>query len=171
MHGSHHSACSKCIHEQSECERPHQVLASQWPRSGIGDESQHRHWEELKTSKGGQYSTQQSVGHATWFSNDNWESKYFKILWSPQTDSHIAENACCIDCADTWLSKRVQWQSKSHSMNRSTTNYVYEDRVEFHTEVAGADAPFTTIHRRVARESRIPWLPASLHHTGWMDHW
>ena len=26
---------------------------------------------------------------------------------SPETDHHIAENACCIDYADTWSSKRV----------------------------------------------------------------
>jgi len=26
---------------------------------------------------------------------------------SVETDHHIAENACCIDYADTWLSKRV----------------------------------------------------------------
>jgi hypothetical protein len=31
-------------------------------------------------------------------------SSYFE---SPETDHHIAENACCIDYADTWSSKRV----------------------------------------------------------------
>jgi hypothetical protein len=33
-----------------------------------------------------------------------------RISWyfeSPETDLHIAENACCIDYADTWSSKRV----------------------------------------------------------------
>jgi len=32
-------------------------------------------------------------------------SRYFE---SAQTDLHIAENACCIDYADTWSSKQVQ---------------------------------------------------------------
>jgi len=31
-------------------------------------------------------------------------SRYFE---SAETDLHIAENACCIDYANTWLSKRV----------------------------------------------------------------
>jgi len=31
-------------------------------------------------------------------------STYYK---SAETDLHIAENACCIDYADTWMSKRV----------------------------------------------------------------
>jgi len=31
-------------------------------------------------------------------------SRYFE---SPETDLQIAENACCFDYADTWLSKRV----------------------------------------------------------------
>jgi len=31
-------------------------------------------------------------------------SRYFE---SAETDLHIAENACCIDYADTWSSKRV----------------------------------------------------------------
>jgi len=32
---------------------------------------------------------------------------------SAETDIHIAENACCIDYADTWTSKRVYWLSKA----------------------------------------------------------
>jgi len=39
-------------------------------------------------------------------------SRYFE---SPETDLHIAENACCIDYTDTWSSKRVHWLSKSQS--------------------------------------------------------
>jgi len=37
-------------------------------------------------------------------------SRYFE---SPETDLHIAENACCIDSSDTWSSKRVHSLSKS----------------------------------------------------------
>ena len=36
-------------------------------------------------------------------------SRYFE---SPETDLDIAENACCIDHADTWLSKQVHWLLK-----------------------------------------------------------
>jgi len=32
---------------------------------------------------------------------------YFMIFESPETDPHIADNACCIDYADTWSSKQV----------------------------------------------------------------
>jgi len=37
-------------------------------------------------------------------------SRYFE---SAETDHHIAENACCIDYANTWSSKRVHWLSKN----------------------------------------------------------
>jgi len=37
---------------------------------------------------------------------------------SPETDLHIPENACCIDYADTWSSKRVHWLSKYQSLHR-----------------------------------------------------
>jgi hypothetical protein len=54
VHGAHDTASFRCIHEQSQCKRPHQVLGSAWARSAIGREWKHRHWEESKTSKGGQ---------------------------------------------------------------------------------------------------------------------
>jgi len=46
-------------------------------------------------------------------------SRYFE---SPETDLHVAENACGIDYANTWLSKQIHRQSKSQSPHRSTIN-------------------------------------------------
>jgi len=80
MHGARHTAGFRCIHEQSQCKRPHQVLGSPWVQSAIWREGMHRFWEESKTSKTGQRLNQQRVGHETRFSNRNWESTYFKIL-------------------------------------------------------------------------------------------
>jgi len=51
-------------------------------------------------------------------------SWYFE---SPEIDLHIAENACGIDYADTWSSKRVHWLSKSQSPHCSTSDYGCED--------------------------------------------
>jgi hypothetical protein len=45
-----------------------------------------------------------------------------RYIESPETDHHIAENACCIDYADTWLSKRVCCLSKSQSPHCDTSN-------------------------------------------------
>jgi len=42
---------------------------------------------------------------------------------SPETFVHIAANACYNDYPDTWSSKWVHSQSKSQSMNCSTTYY------------------------------------------------
>jgi len=53
-------------------------------------------------------------------------SRYFE---SPNTDLHIAENACCIYCADTWPSKRVHWLSKWLSMQCSTSDHGYKNTV------------------------------------------
>ena len=49
---------------------------------------------------------------------------------SAETDLHIAENACCIDYADTWMLKRVHWLSKSQSLDRITTHYGCEDTLK-----------------------------------------
>jgi len=74
-------------------------------------------------------------------------STYFE---SAETDIHIAENACCIDYADTWSTKRVHWVSKSQSADRSTTHYGCEDTLELDTGVARARLPITWIHTRLA---------------------
>jgi len=94
-------------------------------------------------------------------------SRYFE---SHETDLHIAVNACSIVYADTWSSKRVHWLSQSHTPQRVTTEYGYEDMLELKTGVAWEGLPTTRIHLRVARKSKIQWLPATYHNTGWMDH-
>jgi len=94
-------------------------------------------------------------------------SRYFE---SPETDLHIAENACCIDYADTWSSKRVHWLSKSHSLHPRTSDYGYEVMLEPDTGHAPAHLPITGIHTRVAPHFKVQWLPATLHNTTWIDH-
>jgi len=93
--------------------------------------------------------------------------RYFE---KTETDHHIAENACCIDYADPWSSKRVRWLSKGHSTKWRTTYYGCENMVEFDTGVAGASLPIMRIHGRVAQDSSIQQLQATIHNTGWMDH-
>jgi len=89
---------------------------------------------------------------------------------SPETHGHIADDACCIDYADTWSSKRVHWLSKSQRPPHSTTNYGCEDTLELNTGVVWAILPITRIHPQVAPKSNIQRLPTTLHVTGWMDH-
>jgi len=93
-------------------------------------------------------------------------SWYFE---SPEIDGHIAENACGIDYADTWSSKRVHWLSKSHSPHCRTSDYGCEDMLELEIGVTRARLPITWIHARVAPSSYIQRLPATLHNTRWMD--
>jgi len=88
----------------------------------------------------------------------------------PESDLDMAENTCCVDYADTWLLKRVHWMSKSQSTNFSTTYHGCEDMLELDTGVAWASLPITRIHLQVAQESKIQWLLATLHNTGWMDN-
>jgi len=87
----------------------------------------------------------------------------------PETDLHIAENACCINYADTWLPKQVCWLLKSQSLPCGTSDYGCEDMVELHTGVGRAHLPITGIHMRVASKSKIQWIPATSHNSGWMD--
>ena len=94
-------------------------------------------------------------------------SRYFE---SPETDLYIAENACCIDYTDTWLSKRVQWVSTSEIPHHSATNYGCKDTLELDTGIAWASLPITRLHLRIAPKPKTHWLLATLHNTWWMDH-
>jgi len=60
-------------------------------------------------------------------------SRYFE---SAETDLHIAENACCIDYANTWSSKRVHWLSNSQCPHCGTSDYGCEDPWELDSGVA-----------------------------------
>jgi len=94
-------------------------------------------------------------------------SRHFE---KPETDLHIAENACCIDYTDTWASKQLLWLSKSERTNCVNTEYKCEDPVEFETGVVWACLMIGRIHLQVASESKIQQLPATPHNTEWMDH-
>jgi len=97
-----------------------------------------------------------------------------RISWyfeSPETDLHIADNACCIDYADTWSSKRVHWLSKSQSPDGGTSDYRCEETLELYTGVTQVCLPITGIHTWVASKSKTHWIPATVHNTGWIDDW
>jgi len=87
-----------------------------------------------------------------------------------QTDLHIAANARCNDHTETGSSKRVRWLSNSQRTNRSVADYGYETSPEFHIGDAWASLSITRINPRVARESKIQPLQASIRNTQWMDH-
>jgi len=89
---------------------------------------------------------------------------------SPETDLHIAENACCSDYTNTWSSKRVHWLSKSQGPHRSATNYGCENTLELDTGVPQACLPIMRIDAGGAYKPNIQRFPATLHHTGWVDH-
>jgi len=88
----------------------------------------------------------------------------------PDNGVHRAENACCIDCADTWSSKQVHWLSKCHSTTSSITYYECENTVQLITAVAWPSVPIISIHLWVDEESKILQLPGTLHNNGQMDH-
>jgi len=96
-----------------------------------------------------------------------------RISWyfeSPQADLHIAENACCINYANTWSPKRVYWLSKSQSPHCSTSDYGCEDTLELYTGVSRVRLLFTGIHTWVASKPKIQWIPPAIHNSGWMDY-
>jgi len=86
-------------------------------------------------------------------------SWYFEC---PEADLHLAENACCINHANTWPPKKVHWLSKSQSPHCSTSDYGSEETLELHTGVARARLPITGIHTGVASKSKIQWIPAAV---------
>jgi len=94
-------------------------------------------------------------------------SWYFE---SSETDRHIAENACCIEYADSGSPKWVQWLSKGQGPHRCTSDYWFQDTLELNTGVARAQLPCTRIHTRVAPTSKIHLLPTTFHNSRWMDY-
>jgi hypothetical protein len=94
-----------------------------------------------------------------------------RISWyfaSPETDLHIAENACCIAYAHTWSSKRVHWLSKSQSPHCRTFDYRCEDTLALYTGVTQAGLPITGIHPWVASKPNIHRIPATVHNSRWV---
>jgi len=95
-----------------------------------------------------------------------------RISWyfeSPEADLHIAENACCINNANTWSPERVHWLSQSQSLHCSTSDFGCEDRLGLYIGVARARLSFTGIHTRVASNPKIQRILAVIHNSGWMD--
>jgi len=86
------------------------------------------------------------------------------------TNLDTAKNDYSIDYPDTGMSKQVHWRWKSQSTHCNTSYDGCEESLEFNTEVAWASLPNTRIHLQVASESKIQWLPATHHNTGWMHH-
>jgi len=70
-------------------------------------------------------------------------SWYFEC---PETDGHKAQNAWCIDYANTWSSKWVHWLSTCQILHHSTTVYGYEDTLQLNIWVTWASIPITRIH-------------------------
>jgi len=61
-----------------------------------------------------------------------------RISWyfeSPEADLLIAENACCINYANTWLPKQVHLLSKSQSPHCGTSYCGREDTLELYMEL------------------------------------
>jgi len=69
---------------------------------------------------------------------------------SPETILHVAEQACCIDYAATWSSKRVHFLSESESPHCCTSDKGCEDPLELDPGVARASLLITWIPTRVA---------------------
>ena len=93
-------------------------------------------------------------------------SWYFE---SPETNLHIAENACCIDYADTWSSKRVYLLSISESPHCGISNYGCEDTLKLYTGDTQMGLPSMGIHMWGASQIKIHWIPATVHNSRWMD--
>jgi hypothetical protein len=70
-------------------------------------------------------------------------STYFE---SPETDLHIAENACRLDYADSWSSKRVHSLSRCQRPDRGTSDYGCEDMLKLYPGVSGGHLPITGNH-------------------------
>jgi len=145
-------------------------LGSRWGWSAIWIECKHRHWGESKTSKDGNARMKKELAMWPGLAKIIEKVRISRYFESRETDLHIPQNACCMDYADTWSSKRVHWLSKSQSPHCGTTYYGCENDFELDIAVACLSLPITRIPVAVAPESNIQWIPATLHNTRRMDH-
>jgi len=113
LHGARHTAGFRCIHEKSRCEG----RAKSW--EAHQHDQQFRENESMDTGKRQRL---RKEGNARINKVSAMRpglakiSEKVHISWyfdCPEADLHIAENACCINYANTWSPKRVHWLSKS----------------------------------------------------------
>jgi hypothetical protein len=126
MHLAHHTAGLRCIHEQSQCKRQRQIMGIPWARSAIWREWKHRHRERQRLRKEGNAWINKVSDMRLALAKTIAKvciSWYFE---SPETDLHIAENACGIDYANTWSPKQALWLAKSQSLHCSTSDNGWE---------------------------------------------
>jgi len=83
-------------------------------------------------------------------------SRYFE---SPETDLHIAMNACSMDCADTWSSKQLHWLPKSPTPHPSTTYCGCEDTLKLDTGVAWVSLPIKFTHKWLQNRKYCDYRP------------
>jgi len=152
MCGAHHSACFKCIDEESLCEMPHQVLGNWSMRLAISREWKNGDWEEWKTSKRGQCLNEHSVGHETRFSRITEKVYISSNFESPETDLHMAANAWWIYYTDTRSLKWDYWLSKCQYTTCSIVQYGSQDMGEFNTGVIILSLLLMRIHPWVVQE-------------------
>jgi len=96
-----------------------------------------------------------------------------RISWyfeSPETNLHIAANACGIHYIDTLSPKQIHLLLNSKSLHWGSSDYGCEDTVELNTEVARKCLQIMGIHTQVAPKSKIYFVPATFHYSRWMDH-
>ena len=165
VHGARHSVGFRCIHEQSGCKR----RAKSWEAHECNQQ-----FGENESIRIGKSQILRNVGNARINTVSAMRPGFEKIIEkvpvpgyfeSPETVSHIAENACGNDYADTWSSKRVYRLSKQQSPHCGTSDHEWEDLFELYTVVAGARLPITGIHTQVASKSKIHCLPATFHNS------
>jgi hypothetical protein len=96
-----------------------------------------------------------------------------RITWyfeCSATDLHQAQNACCIDHADTWSSKRIHRLRKIQSPHCCASDCGCEDTLELDTGVAQEPLPVTGFYTQAAPKSKLHWFMATFHNWRRMDH-
>jgi hypothetical protein len=116
MHCTCHTAGLGCIHLESRCKRPHQVLRSPSAWWAIWWEWKLRYRKEAKTSKWRQCQNQQDVGHETRFGKHKWERTYFMIVWKSWNWPSYSRQ-----CSWYWLYWHMVAQTSLMTVKKPTT--------------------------------------------------
>jgi len=107
LHGARHSAGFGCIHEQSGCKRPQQVLQAHERDQQFGENESTDIGKNQRLRKEGHARINKVLAMRPGLAKIIEKVRISTYYETAETELHIAENACCIDCADTWTSERV----------------------------------------------------------------
>jgi len=107
MHGAHHSACFGCIHNSLDINGRTKSWEAHEHDPQFGENESTDAWQSQCLPKEGNATINKMSAMRPGLAKIIEQVRISTCFENAETDFHIAENAYCIDYADTWSSRHV----------------------------------------------------------------